>query len=106
VAGGSSLGIERVTVSYGPAEPMVLQDAGLRIDPGEQIALIGASGAGKTTLVRANLLIADPAAAEDWLWQVLETVELDRDAGAEPGAAAGRPRGPRDHPRPRRRQLL
>jgi ATP-binding cassette subfamily B protein len=42
-----------VTFGYDPAEP-VLKDLDLLALPGEKIALVGASGAGKTTLVNLS----------------------------------------------------
>ncbi|MGD1050511.1 MAG: thiol reductant ABC exporter subunit CydC [Solirubrobacteraceae bacterium] len=47
--------LDRVSVRYGPGEPWVLEDASLRIAPGRRVALLGPSGAGKTTL--AHLLV-------------------------------------------------
>jgi subfamily B ATP-binding cassette protein MsbA len=46
--------VENVTFKYNPALPEVLQDVSLRIGPGEVVALVGPSGAGKTTV--ASLL--------------------------------------------------
>jgi len=52
-----------VTFGYQPGEP-VLQDINLLVEPGQAIALVGASGAGKSTF--ANLLprFYDPQAGE------------------------------------------
>jgi len=46
--------LERVTFSYQPALPRAVDDVSFQIAPGEVVALVGPSGAGKTTL--ANLV--------------------------------------------------
>lgn len=46
-----SLAVDRVDVSYG--ETQVLKGVSLDVAPGEFVALLGASGCGKTTLLRA-----------------------------------------------------
>jgi ATP-binding cassette subfamily C protein len=48
------LALENVTFSYGDGET-VLDDVNLTIAPGEKVALVGASGGGKSTLVQALL---------------------------------------------------
>ncbi len=45
------IGFENVTFAYAPGAPPVLLDVGIRVAAGEIIALVGPSGAGKTTLV-------------------------------------------------------
>ncbi len=47
--------LDDVRLRYGPAEPWVLDGATLRLAPGRRVALLGPSGAGKTTL--AHLLV-------------------------------------------------
>jgi ATP-binding cassette subfamily B multidrug efflux pump len=41
---------ERVTFGYDPARP-VLKDVSFRVRPGEKVAIVGATGAGKTTII-------------------------------------------------------
>lgn len=54
--------LERVCYRYGVNEPMVLNDINLTIMPGEFIAITGASGGGKTTLVKILMGLFEPTA--------------------------------------------
>lgn len=53
----------QITFSYQPGEP-VLKDISLLVMPGEAIALVGASGAGKTTFVNLLPRFYDPDAGD------------------------------------------
>ena len=50
-ATGSSVEFENVTFGYGEGEP-VLRDLSFRVEPGERVAFVGATGAGKTTIIK------------------------------------------------------
>jgi len=53
------LALDHVTFGYDPDHP-VLRDVSFTVAPGEVVALIGASGAGKTTIVSLVLSYYDP----------------------------------------------
>ncbi|BAZ31599.1 ABC transporter-related protein [Cylindrospermum sp. NIES-4074] len=55
-----------VSFAYKPGEP-VIQDISLLVQPGEAIALVGASGAGKTTFVNLLPRFYDPEVGEIYI---------------------------------------
>jgi ATP-binding cassette, subfamily C, bacterial CydC len=59
--GAPSVALERITAAYGDAEPTVLTAFDLRLEPGRKVALVGPSGAGKTTVVNLLLRFLDPS---------------------------------------------
>lgn len=62
VMGDEALEVLHVSHSYGDLK--VLHDIHLRIEPGEKIALIGANGVGKTTLIKIIMEEMKPSSGE------------------------------------------
>ncbi len=54
------LDFERVTFRYSGGKQDAVKDFSLRIEPGKSYALVGASGAGKTTILSLILRLYDP----------------------------------------------
>ncbi len=55
-----TVALEDVRARYGPGEPAALDGLSLRLEPGRRLALVGPSGAGKTTVVNLLLRFLDP----------------------------------------------
>lgn len=78
-AGGSRIALQAVTFHY-PSRPgqAALQDVTLEIEAGETIALVGASGAGKSTVFQLLLRCYDPGQGQILLdGQPIERLALD-----------------------------
>ena len=56
---GATIELDAVQFSYHPDQPL-LEQLSLRLDPSETVALVGASGAGKSTIVDLMLRFLDP----------------------------------------------
>ncbi|MCA8957691.1 MAG: ABC transporter ATP-binding protein [Planctomycetes bacterium] len=67
-----------VQFAYGPGTP-VLHDLSFTIEPGERVALVGATGAGKTTVLSLLTRLYDPQAGGIYL----DGVRIDRMARTE-----------------------
>ncbi len=55
-----SLALDKVTFGYQPLAPPLLEDFDLRVEPGQWVALVGASGSGKSTVARLVARLVDP----------------------------------------------
>ncbi len=62
--GPSSIELDQVAFRYDEADADVLREISLRIEPGEDIGLVGATGAGKTTLLNLVLGLFDATSGE------------------------------------------
>lgn len=77
-----------VAFRYGPSSPNVLEKASFRIPAGKTTALVGASGAGKTTIVNLLLRLDEPDGGQI-LADGVPLQELDRGQWLNRLAAAG-----------------
>ncbi len=77
LAGPLSLSIENLSFSYSVETPSVLRDFSLTVHPGSMIAVMGETGAGKTTLIRLLLALLKPDAGGLYLNNGREKVQID-----------------------------
>ena len=64
---GSSLRFEHVNFSYGEQLPQALKDVNFPVEPGQTVAVVGRSGAGKTTSAHLLLRFWDPDSGSIYL---------------------------------------
>jgi ABC-type multidrug transport system fused ATPase/permease subunit len=76
---GGSLSFENVTVRFEGREQAALSDVSAALAPGSRIALVGASGAGKTTLASCAVRFLDPSSGRVTLGGT-DIRELSQDA--------------------------
>ena len=60
--GAPSIAFQRVGFSYGPGQPQALQDVSFTVGTGQTVALVGRSGAGKSTCANMLMRFWDPQA--------------------------------------------
>jgi ATP-binding cassette subfamily B protein RaxB len=61
-ASPGAIELQGVSFRHADADPLVIDDVSLRIEPGESVAITGLSGSGKTTLVKLMLGLLTPTA--------------------------------------------
>jgi ATP-binding cassette subfamily B protein RaxB len=59
-----SIEVRNLRFRYGEAEPWVLDGLNFRVEPGETVAIVGASGCGKTTLLKILASLLTPVEGE------------------------------------------
>lgn len=75
----ASIEFDTIGFRYADGEPAVLDGVSLAIAAGESVALVGASGCGKTTLVNVLLGVLKPTAGKVWIGGVdVDRIGIDR----------------------------
>ena len=64
MAGAPVIELDHVSKSFGGAQSLAVNDVSLRVGAGEFIALVGASGSGKTTTLKMINRLAEPDSGE------------------------------------------
>jgi ATP-binding cassette subfamily B protein RaxB len=69
---GARLDVQGLGFRYAEGEPWVLQDCSFTVEDGESVAIVGASGCGKTTLVKLLLGLLPPTRGSIMLdgWEI------------------------------------
>jgi len=60
----ADLKVHELSFRYAEGEPWILQQCSLEVAPGESIAIVGASGCGKTTLIKLMLGLLTPSSGK------------------------------------------
>lgn len=63
----ASLELKNVSFKYGQSEPYILKDFSLKLSPGKSVAIVGASGSGKSTVAKIIAGILEPTDGEIFL---------------------------------------
>ncbi len=71
-----SIVLDRVSFRYGALAPFVVQDVSVTVEPGQFVAVVGRSGAGKTTMAHLLIGLYRPTAGKI-LFDGVELGELD-----------------------------
>jgi ATP-binding cassette subfamily B protein RaxB len=59
-----SIEVRKLRYRYGETDPWVLDNVSFRVEPGETVAIVGASGCGKTTLLKILASLLSPVEGE------------------------------------------
>jgi ABC-type bacteriocin/lantibiotic exporter with double-glycine peptidase domain len=68
--------LEKVSFRYGPMTATGVEDVSVRIEPGQMVAIVGPSGAGKTTLAKLMLGLYQPSSGRV-LYDAVDIAGLD-----------------------------
>jgi len=77
------LHLQRVSLAFGHLP--LFEEADLRIEPGERIALIGRNGTGKSSLLKVIAGEVPPDAGTIWRTPALRVARLDQEVGGQTG---------------------